>query len=66
MWRHHRSGEWFACFMRGCTLDYLLGPLPGRMLHHNHHQLLSAGVDFWWNDEGEATYHNFHWWCVRA
>jgi len=26
--------------------------------------LLNVGVDFWWNDEGESTYHNFHWWNV--
>jgi len=26
--------------------------------------LLDAGVDFWWNDEGETSYFTFMWWNV--
>lgn len=27
-------------------------------------RLLDAGMDFWWNDEGESDYFTFHWWNV--
>jgi len=30
--------------------------------HMSHY--LEAGVDFWWNDEGEDDYYNFHWWNI--
>lgn len=25
---------------------------------------LRAGIEFWWNDEGETSYFTYHWWCI--
>jgi len=50
----------------GRSLDYSMADVRGwyadRMMHYTTQGV--GGVDFWWNDEGEANYYTFWFWNV--